>query len=133
MTYHQSPSPGIGGTVRQLRLARGMTQGQLAESAGIANETLSRIETGARTSVSIGVAMRLSDSLGVPVTHLLEPLPANTPGKLRPAERALLSLVSTLSDAEVAEFVRAVRTFVKLGRRIGAPAPPHRKPSTRGR
>jgi hypothetical protein len=90
----------------------------------VADETLSRIETGARPSVSMGVATRLSDSLGVPLTDLFAASAERDggDGALRPGERALLALVSHLSDAELAEFVRAVRAFVKLGRRIAAPS-----------
>ncbi|HYX22044.1 MAG TPA: helix-turn-helix transcriptional regulator [Thermoanaerobaculia bacterium] len=44
-------------SVRRERLARGIGQGRLAESAGISRQTLHAIEGGAGTSVSTAIAL----------------------------------------------------------------------------
>lgn len=44
-------------SVRRERLARGISQGRLAESAGISRQTLHAIEGGAGTSVSTAIAL----------------------------------------------------------------------------
>lgn len=57
-----------------LRTVAGLTQGQLAESSGIIQGNLSRLETGGRNigSVSLRVATRIAAALGVHAEDLMD-------------------------------------------------------------
>jgi transcriptional regulator with XRE-family HTH domain len=61
-----------------LRLARGLTQVELSEKAGIPQSTLSELESGARqgSGLAIRAARRLAFALGVSLDAL-----AGTPGE----------------------------------------------------
>ncbi|WP_182086103.1 cupin domain-containing protein [Aureimonas sp. ME7] len=54
----------IGGRLRHLRLARGLSQRQLARAAGVTNSTVSLIEANA-TNPSVGALKRILD--GIPI------------------------------------------------------------------
>lgn len=55
----------IGIRLRRNRYRRGLTQGQLAEAAGISTSMLSRMELGAGLTVPLGVWLRVEAALGV--------------------------------------------------------------------
>lgn len=55
-----------------LRLARGLSQQQLADAAGIQQPQLSRIENGAHDDLMLGTAQRLAQALGVEVGAIAE-------------------------------------------------------------
>lgn len=55
MTYH----------IKEYRLKRKMTQGQLCEKANISRTYLSQLENGTKKEISVGVLKRLSDALRV--------------------------------------------------------------------
>jgi transcriptional regulator with XRE-family HTH domain len=57
--------------LRSARISKGLTQQQLAELAGTTQSVVSRIESGARTSVDL--APKLAEALGVSVMQLLYP------------------------------------------------------------
>ena len=57
--------------LKKLRNARGLTQEQVAEKAGLSKNFIRMLETGTRTSPSLPVLKRLAKALGVPVTELL--------------------------------------------------------------
>jgi transcriptional regulator with XRE-family HTH domain len=59
----------IGRNVRQLRLAQGLTVGDMATQVGISKAMLSKIEN-AQTSCSLGTLALLAKGLDVPVTSL---------------------------------------------------------------
>lgn len=61
----------LGGNVRRLRVARGLTQEHLAQDAGIDLTYLGGIERG-RRNPSIKVVGRLAQALGVEAVSLLE-------------------------------------------------------------
>jgi len=62
----------VGRRVRQLRLARKLTQVELAEAAGITQSTLSEIERGTRqgSGITLRAARRLAFALGVSLDAL---------------------------------------------------------------
>jgi len=60
-------STGFGAKVRELRVAAGLTQAELAEKAGISERTVSDLERGLRGTVYPATARQLAASLGVPV------------------------------------------------------------------
>lgn len=64
----------IGNRVKQARLAKHMTQQQLAEAAGISMSFLSNIENG-RQSMNLRALIALSDALGVTADRLIRENP----------------------------------------------------------
>jgi transcriptional regulator with XRE-family HTH domain len=75
----------IGQRVRKLREARGWTQQQLADRAGLTNDTISNYERGGRRgqkAPSLPTVKAIADALGVSMDDLLaepEPEVAATP------------------------------------------------------
>lgn len=66
------PPQGVfGQRVRELRLAAGMTQEDLAERCGLFRTYMSRIETG-QANPTLTMIHALADSLGLPVVRLFE-------------------------------------------------------------
>ena len=55
---------------------RGLTQTRLAEIAGLAQQHLSFVVLGRRPNVSVTVALKIADALGVKVDELFELVPA---------------------------------------------------------
>ena len=64
----------IGSRVKQARLAKHMTQQQLAEAAGISISFLSNIENG-RQSMNLRALIAISDALDVSADRLIRELP----------------------------------------------------------
>ncbi len=62
----------LGRTIRRRRMARGLTQEELAKRAGIGRPYLTLLERGYRTNPTVPVRKRLARALGVPITKLLE-------------------------------------------------------------
>jgi len=112
-------SPGtahVGPNLRRLRLAAGLTQAEVAERAGVADATLSRIERG-RLVPSVALAGKLADALGTTVDALLErPTKKRQKPELRRCDRQLLALVRDLSDAQVDDVTRGLRLILRAGR-----------------
>ena len=67
---------GIGNNIQNLRKARGMNQGQLADIAGVDRAYISLVENG-KQNLTLGALVKLSDSLSVPVSALV---PTSTRG-----------------------------------------------------
>lgn len=117
------PAPKIGSTVQRLRLASGLTQQHVAELAGIAPETLSRIERN-RVAPSLDVVGRLAAALRVRPAELFSGGPKPKKGSLRRCDREWLALVRDCDDADVDDMVRAVRLLMRVRRsRIRRPPP----------
>jgi transcriptional regulator with XRE-family HTH domain len=57
--------------VREARLRRGWTQGELARRAGVRRATINSLESGRRQRVNLGVLEKVAKALGVPVLRLL--------------------------------------------------------------
>jgi transcriptional regulator with XRE-family HTH domain len=73
-----SPQQSFGARVRELRMAAGMTQEDLAERCGLFRTYMSRIETG-RANPTLTMIDALAASLGVPITTLFERDPPGPP------------------------------------------------------
>lgn len=58
--------------VRELREARGLTQGALAEKAGLRRATVNRIEMGRVKGVDLRTLELLADALGVDAAMLVK-------------------------------------------------------------
>jgi transcriptional regulator with XRE-family HTH domain len=54
----------VGEALKQARLQRRLSQEELAQRAGIARVTLSRMETAAKTDMSLAALLRLARTLG---------------------------------------------------------------------
>jgi len=63
-------------TVRETRVARGISQSELARRVGISRQALSAIESGTYLP-GVAVALRLAEELGTTVEHLFGRAPAN--------------------------------------------------------
>ncbi|KWN16830.1 helix-turn-helix domain-containing protein [Burkholderia ubonensis] len=75
----------LGARIAHTRKARGLTQVQLAERLGIAQQTLAHYE-GGRVRLTIDMLLDLADELGTSVTELIGE-PAHLPAKPGPASR----------------------------------------------
>ena len=57
--------------VRELRIQKGLAQGQLAEAMGVSRQTINSIETG-RYAPSLPLAMALARFFGVTVEEMFD-------------------------------------------------------------
>ena len=106
----------IGARLRALRNEAGLTQTEVAEAAGIAPESMSRIERG-RLTPSTALIGRLAGAIGVEPAALFERQPVSLrPPALRPVDRRLLALVKDLPVPLVEDVIRGVRLLVGVGR-----------------
>ena len=110
-------STGVGTQLRKLRLESGMTQAQLAEAAGVADATVSRIERG-RLTPSVDLVERLAGALRRPASDLLNRSKEPKRRSLRPCERRLLAVVRDLDDARVDDVSRAIKLILSAGKHI---------------
>lgn len=100
----------LGERIAQARKERGMTQQQLAEQLGIAQQTLGHYEV-ARARIAADLLPKLADALDVSLDELLKGQPTiRLPGKRGPASRLeqQLDAVTRLPKAEQ----RAVSTLL---------------------
>lgn len=67
----QIDGPTLGGRIRALRLAAGLTQAELARRTGIHRPNIARVEAGRHTP-SLETIARLSAAIGVPATRVLQ-------------------------------------------------------------
>lgn len=58
--------------IREIRVARGLSQRKVAEGAKVTRPYLTMLESGQRRSCSLAVLQRLAKALGVPVGRLIE-------------------------------------------------------------
>lgn len=71
----------VGGRIKQIRLARGISQNQLAKIAGISQAGLSAIESTTK-SPSVDTLGRIAEALDIPLARLLD---SDYPGAPTPA------------------------------------------------
>jgi transcriptional regulator with XRE-family HTH domain len=111
----------LAANMRRYRMLAGLTQAELAERAGIADATVSRIERG-RLTPSVRLAERIASALDLAVDDLVGSVsrPLKNPLHRAPVAR-LVALVRDMSDAEVDDVTRAVKTLLAVGRRTEGP------------
>jgi len=97
--------------LRELRDRRGLTQGDLAERAGISASFLSFLEMGRRKG-SLETYGRLADSLGVPMSVLFQ----NETGSPPPKHAQYVISVGHLTAAERGTLRQMVRTLTRRRR-----------------
>jgi transcriptional regulator with XRE-family HTH domain len=73
--------------IKELRLALGLTQGELAARAGIRRATVSRIENAHVTGIDFNVLEKVADVLGIEPGMLISRVTSRTPAPWKPARR----------------------------------------------
>ena len=98
--------------LRELRAARGLTQEQLCEAAGVSVDAVTRIERGERTP-TLATLASLARALGVEVTDLVrtEPLPAP---RFKPPIQRLVTMLSSQPDEVQDAAEQMVRVLLKV-------------------
>jgi transcriptional regulator with XRE-family HTH domain len=85
MAPRSDPQLALGQAIRQIRLARGLSQEEVASGADLHATWLSHIEGG--SNPAFGTLKRIASSLGVKVSeiaHLAEQIEADDPSSSRP-------------------------------------------------
>ena len=62
----------MGYKIKEYRLLRKLTQGELAERAGVTRATICNIENGTQKDVKAGNLKRIAEALGVEMAELIE-------------------------------------------------------------
>lgn len=117
----ENTSTKIGAQIKQLRLAAGMTQRELAQRINVGNTTLSQYESGARVP-SDEVKLKIATVFGVSVDYLLgatnsrEPIAQHTPpaAAQRPAEAAIAGELGSLSDRQLDRLLGYIQALKEL-------------------
>lgn len=60
----------VGGRIRALRTARGLTLAQLSQASGVSKPYLSQLENGRASNPSVGMLVGLADALSVSLDEL---------------------------------------------------------------
>ena len=97
----------LGSRVRAVRVELGLTQEDLADRAGIAAESVSRLESG-RLNLSVVKLEGIAAALGVSVGELLSDAPRPTQS-VTPGQRRVLALLEGFDDRQL----RQVHTGLK--------------------
>ena len=126
----------VGETIRERRLAKGMSKRQLAELAGISHSEVHRIENGERQNPSVPMLIALANALGIPQDDILVLAGYKSNGESTPLiERVFpdlktkkqqetaqkivdgLSRNSQLKDAQYDELVRQVEMYLDYAKK----------------
>ncbi len=62
----------MGYKIKEYRLLKKLTQGELAERAGVTRATICNIENGTQRDVKAGNLKRIAEALGVEMAELIE-------------------------------------------------------------
>mgnify|MGYP002678310226 CR=1 FL=1 len=118
----ENTSTKIGAQIKQLRLAAGMTQRELAQRINVGNTTLSQYESGARVP-SDEVKLKIAMVFGVSVDYLLggtdcrepiSPTHAQPAAAQRPAEAAIAGELGSLSDRQLDRLLGYLQALKEL-------------------
>jgi len=102
----------LGRRVREMRSCAGLTQAGLAERAGLAFETISRVERG-KARPSIGLVAQLASVFGVSLARLLDFDQEAIPADLAPDLRRLVILLADQPAQTRALALELVNTLVE--------------------
>lgn len=118
----ENTSTKIGAQIKQLRLAAGMTQRELAQRINVGNTTLSQYENGVRVP-SDEVKLKIAMVFGVSVDYLLgassernstEKVPCSPAVAQRPVEAAIAGELSSLSDRQLDRLLGYIQALKEL-------------------
>ena len=98
---------GLGMHLRELRLARGLTQDLLAEAAGVSPDSIRRIEHGG-FSPSLEIVWRIVSGMGLEMSTMFAAFEAGR----RDLSRECFDALSKLSDGERAQLLRILFVVV---------------------
>ena len=108
----------VGRRVREIRARRGLTQAQVAESAGLAVETISRLERG-RQAPRIDRLVAVAAALDATVGEIADgAVPKRGHDELPPDVNGLVHLLLGLD----ADTQRRIRQLVEVALSLGAPS-----------
>ena len=62
----------MGYKIKEYRLLRKLTQGELAEKAGVTRATICNIESGTQKDVKVGNLKRIAEALNVEMSELID-------------------------------------------------------------
>lgn len=101
--------------LRELRAARGLTQEQLCEAAGVSVDAVNRIENGTRIP-TLATLASLARALGVEVVDLVrtEALPAP---RFKPPVQRLVTMLAAEPDEVLNAAEQVVRVLLKVAAR----------------
>jgi len=108
---------GLGPFVRQLRLSRGATVEELANSAQISSSYLFRIERGEAPNPSISLLRRLAGALDVTVETLTQAGQSSTGSTQASLADEIAAIVRTLPEDDLELVREVVRLLQRRGRR----------------
>jgi transcriptional regulator with XRE-family HTH domain len=108
----------LGQRIARLRKAQNLTQQQLAELIGVAQQTLAHYETG-RLRIAVAALPPLAEALGVNVEELLDDQPTNDKRKRGPASKLQrqIELIGQLPRAKqkfVMEMLDTVMSYSQI-------------------
>lgn len=114
MSEANSPEETVGARIKSARMARGLTQSDLAAEVGVSRSAVAQWET-ERAGQVRGNLTRIASVLGVTVGYLLygEDAPAPEPGPETATEMALLRLFRLCTEDDKSFLMR---TAVRLAR-----------------
>lgn len=98
----------LGERIRHLRKARGLTQEQLAQAAGISDKYLSEVERGA-SKVSVEILDKIATGLNIGIQDILSLTSEEDRGQL---ESYLFRLIKGASDEQLATLHRVIRAIL---------------------
>lgn len=107
----------IGERVRQVRLAMGMTQSDLAQAMSLDRTMIAKVEAGTRRLDAVEL-IRMSSALGAPIDHLVRPQPeviSRRSAQLTEDTDSAVNRQSYRLDIAVGEWLREVRQLVDFG------------------
>lgn len=107
----------VGTRVRRARLARGMSQGTLAENIGFTFQQVQKYENGSNR-ISASKLVEIADNLGVPPESFLEGLGQMSPGRrgAKPVSKEaddLMALYAQLPPSIRDSVLKIVRSLVE--------------------
>ena len=103
--------------LREIRLRRGLSQADLSATTGVAEFTISEIESGKRANPRPSTLRKLAQGLGVEVTDLYGEL--DSPLGVAPSSQEKLFNNGVLEERRTAAYQRAWRDFItRLAERI---------------
>jgi len=99
----------VGSRIKQLREKLGLSQSELAHRAGVAQSTLSYLESGIK-SPSIDTLLQICDALGVSISELLgKEIDDRIPEHIRP----LLSHIKNLTPDQAQKLAEFIKSMVE--------------------
>lgn len=87
--------------LRELRDAKGWTQAELAEKAGIRRATVNRIENAKVTAIDLAVLEKLASALGVNAAMLVDHTTAPSTPKSLPGPADIIAMLREIATADL--------------------------------